>query len=66
MRLLGAAAAFDASGEQWYAARHGLKQRQPFRNMQLTQWCLSLPVDFFTRQGQCKWLHIEAMRGFFA
>ncbi len=63
MRLLGAAAAFDANAEQWYAGRHGLEQRQPFRDQQLTRWCLSLPADFFMRDGQRKWLLREAMRG---
>lgn len=63
MRLLGAAAAFDASAERWYAARHGLEQRQPFRDQQLTGWCLSLPADLFARHGQRKWLLREAMRG---
>ncbi|MGE4072803.1 MAG: asparagine synthase-related protein [Lysobacterales bacterium] len=63
MRLLGSTAAFDASAEQWYATRHGLEHRQPFRDHQLTRWCLSLPADLFTRQGQRKWLLREAMRG---
>lgn len=63
MRLMGAAAAFDASAEQWYLARHGLEQRQPFRDPNLTRWCLSLPADFFTRNGQRKWVLREAMRG---
>lgn len=62
-RLLGAAAAFDASAEHWFLQRHGLEQRLPFRDLALTRWCLSLPADFFARDLQRKWLLRESVRG---
>lgn len=63
VRLLDANAAFNASAEQWFTHRHGLEQRLPFRDLALTRWCLSLPADFFVRDGQRKWLLRESVRG---
>jgi asparagine synthase (glutamine-hydrolysing) len=62
-QLLGAGAALDASAEHWFANRHGLEQRLPYRDLALTRWCLSLPADFFARNGQSKWLLRQSVCG---
>lgn len=61
LRLLSTQADLDAHGECWYLQRHGLEQRQPFRDPDLTRFCLSLPADFFQREGQQKWILRAAM-----
>lgn len=53
---LGARAAFDASGEDWFAQRHGMEVRSPFRDPELVRWMLSIPADFSFREGRWKWL----------
>ncbi len=54
--LLDAWAAFDSSGEDWYAQRHGIDARSPYRDLALTRFCLSIPADLSQRDGQSKWL----------
>lgn len=56
MTCLNAYAMAAASGEQYYAQRHGMQQRSPFRDLQLTRWMLGLPDDLFLRCGEHKWL----------
>ena len=60
---LDAGAAFDAHGEDWYAARHGLVFRQPLRDPDLTRMMLSLPAFHSTRGRVTKWLAREVLRG---
>lgn len=62
LATLGAAAAFDAHGETWYAQRHGLAVLQPFRDEALTRWMLSLPAQFSFRGGRWKHLMRLALR----
>lgn len=61
--LLGADAAFDASGEHWFANHHGIEFRSPYRDPALVMFCLSIPADFSFRDGGTKWLLRECMRG---
>jgi asparagine synthase (glutamine-hydrolysing) len=61
--ILGSHAAFDAAGEDWFAQRHGIEFRSPFRDLALNRWCLSVPADLGVRRGVEKWLLREAMRG---
>ncbi len=56
MTCLNAYAMAAASGEQYYAQRHGMEQRSPFRDLQLTRWMFGLPDDLFLRCGEHKWL----------
>jgi asparagine synthase (glutamine-hydrolysing) len=60
---LDALAAFDACGEDWYAARHGLAFRQPLRDPALVRFMLSLPAHHSTRGAVTKWLARAALRG---
>jgi asparagine synthase (glutamine-hydrolysing) len=58
-----ALAAFDSSGEDWYAARHRLAFRQPLRDPALVRFMLSLPAHHSTRGVAAKWLARAALRG---
>lgn len=60
---LDAAAAYDACGEDWYATRHGLAFRQPFRDPELTRFMLSLPAFHSTRGRLTKWLARSVLQG---
>jgi asparagine synthase (glutamine-hydrolysing) len=61
--VLNAWASFDACGEDWYAARHGLRVVQPYRDIELTRAMLTLPAWDSQRGPVSKWLLREAMRG---
>lgn len=61
MAALSSSASFDAYGEDWFAAQHGLAFRQPFRDAALTAWMLSIPADFSYRGNRWKWLMRTAM-----
>lgn len=61
MSALSSSASFDAFGEDWFAARHGLTFRQPFRDSVLTAWMLSIPADFSYRGHRWKWLMRRTM-----
>lgn len=61
--LLDAWAAFDSSGEDWYAQRHGIDARSPYRDLALTRFCLSIPADLSQRDGHGKWLARTAFAG---
>jgi asparagine synthetase B (glutamine-hydrolysing) len=61
--LLGAGAAFDSHGEDWYANAHGIEFRMPFRDLALVRFCLSIPADLSLRDGERKWLLRQALRG---
>lgn len=54
--VLNARAAYSAAGESWFADRHGMENRLPFRDPHLTRWMLSLPVDLSFRDGTWKWI----------
>lgn len=56
-------AAADACGEDWFAQRHGIEFRSPFRDPALTRFCLSIPADLSRRHGHGKWLLREALTG---
>lgn len=60
---LDAGAAYDASGEDWYAARHRLSFRQPLRDPDLMRFMLSLPAFHSTRGPVTKWLARMVLRG---
>jgi len=60
---LDAAAAYDAYGEDWYAARHRLAFRQPLRDPDLTRFMLSLPAFHSARGATTKWLARQFLRG---
>lgn len=45
LAVLDAYAMHAASGENWYAQRHGMHVADPFRDIDLTRWLLSLPAD---------------------
>ncbi|MCC6592917.1 MAG: hypothetical protein IT479_06540 [Xanthomonadales bacterium] len=62
-QVLNARAAFDACGENWFAQRHGMEVRMPFRDPPLVRFCLSLPCDFSFRSGIWKWLPRRAFAG---
>ncbi len=63
MLCFDAAAAFDAHGEDWFAARHRLAFRQPLRDPDLTRFMLSLPAFQSTRGATGKWLARAWLRG---
>jgi asparagine synthase (glutamine-hydrolysing) len=60
---LDAAAAYDAHGEDWYAARHRLAFRQPLRDPDLTRFMLSLPAFHSARGATTKWLARKILQG---
>jgi hypothetical protein len=60
--VLNAWASFDACGEDWYAARHGLRFVQPYRDIDLTRAMLTLPAWDSQRGPVSKWLLRETMR----
>jgi asparagine synthase (glutamine-hydrolysing) len=62
MLVLGSSSSFDAAGEDWYAQRHGMEIRSPYRDLALSRWCLSIPADLSYRGGASKWLAREAAR----
>lgn len=59
---LNAWASFDTCGEDWYAARHGLRVVQPWRDPALTAALLSLPAWDSQRGPRAKHLLRAAMR----
>jgi asparagine synthetase B (glutamine-hydrolysing) len=60
---LNAWAAYDAYGEDWYAARHRLAFRQPLRDPDLTRFMLSLPAFHSARGATTKWLARKFLQG---
>jgi asparagine synthetase B (glutamine-hydrolysing) len=60
---LDAWAAYDAHGEDWYAARHRLAFRQPLRDPDLTRCMLSLPAFHSARGATTKWLARKILQG---
>jgi len=60
---LGAYANRDACAENYYAQRRGMQQRAPFRDYELSRWCLSLPTDVLYRRGISKWILRQTLQG---
>lgn len=62
-QLLAARAVFDACGEDWFAQRHGMEMRSPYREAELLRWMLSIPADYSFRAGTWKWIARQAFAG---
>ena len=60
---LGSYAAIDAAGECYFAQRHGLEVRHPYRDWPLVRLALSLPGYQSWRGGQAKSLARAALAG---
>lgn len=54
MTCLNGYAMFGASGEAWYAARHAMATADPYRDLDLCRWMLSLPAYLHARRGEPK------------
>jgi asparagine synthase (glutamine-hydrolysing) len=54
MSVLDANACMDACGENWFAARHGMELRSPYRDAKLTRFCLSAPASLSYKAAQWK------------
>jgi asparagine synthase (glutamine-hydrolysing) len=56
-------AADGLSEETFFASRCGVDRRDPYRDLDLIDFMLSIPSDVCYRDGHTKWLARESMRG---